>query len=67
MLLAITQNGLSDEQSQVTLNNALPFSTLCVLYQTVHNYEASVTDTVNYFQYFLSLHLIMASQSYDLT
>ena len=49
------------------LNNALPYSILCVLHQTVHNYESSVTDTVNYFQYFLPLNLIMASQSYDLT
>lgn len=49
------------------LNNALPFSTLCVLHQTVYNHEASVIDTVNYFQYFLPLHLIMASESYDLT
>jgi len=51
MLPVITQNGLSVEQSQVTLNNVLPYSTLCVIHQTVHNYEASVTETVNYFQY----------------
>jgi hypothetical protein len=28
------------------LNNALPFSPLCVIYQTVPNYETIVTDRV---------------------
>jgi hypothetical protein len=45
------------------LNNVLSFSTLHVLHETVHNNEASVTDTRHYFQYFLLLHPTVAPVS----